>query len=313
VDEIQYWSDLVRLQQLISRAIILCLVFCIGCDTERLDQFSKFSTAGTQYVLAFHSLTNQAGSAMIAVDSATLVIAHKDVLPDLTKDPNKYATYILDHDSQLQIYLANLKLLDEHATKLGSYFDAISNLTNGKAASGTTAAATDLLNSIDQLNPKVGSATFLGKTVQDYVKSGTPFIVAHFEVKALDDQLEKAKPIIQKALELQQAAVEAIAAQMKAALVDTLKIRESTDVVDPYLQQQIPSSWNANREAYLRAQVTLSSLDSAQAAISQLNVAFKQLVENKNASIDLTSLLNAISKMTGYVSSVETSAKTPTK
>jgi hypothetical protein len=59
------------------------------------------------------------------------------------------------------------------------------------------------------------------------------FVVTHFEVKALDEQLHKAAPAIDQALALQEAAVTVIAEQMKAALGASLEVRESTDVVDP--------------------------------------------------------------------------------
>jgi hypothetical protein len=289
-------------------AIVLCFVILTSCDAQRLDQFSKFATAGSQYVVAFHGLVKQAGSAMIAVDSATLVAAHRIVIPELSANPGKYAGDVRRQDALLESYLATLQLIDEHATRLGAYFDAIANLTNGKAASASTAAATDLLNSIDELNPKIGSASLGGKTVQDFVKTGTSFVVAHFEIKALDEQLGKAKPIIERALALQEAAVVAIGTQLKASLADTLEVQETTDVINPYLQQQVPANWNATRESYLRTRVTLSSLDSAQSAIKQLNAAFKQLVENKNSAVDLTSLLNAIGEMAGYVSSLESAS-----
>ncbi|HXN74436.1 MAG TPA: hypothetical protein VN861_17950 [Candidatus Acidoferrales bacterium] len=290
--------------------VLLALTFFPSCDTQRLGQFAAFATAGSQYVTAFHQLTAQAGSAMIAIDSVVLITAHNQVSSDLKANPSKYESEVVSHDQLLQTYLANLQLLDEHATQLGSYFDAISNLADGKAASGTSAAATDLLNSIEALSPSVAKATFLGKSVQDYVTTGTPLVVAHFEVTALDDQLKKAAPVIDTALSLQEAAVAAIGSQLKASLGDTLSASETNEVVDPYLQTtELPANWNTNREAFLRAKVTLGNLDSAQAAIKQLHITFKQLVEDKNASIDLTTLLNDITKMAGYANSLESSLK----
>jgi hypothetical protein len=299
-----------KIRRILVAIVLVFLTTFSGCDTQRLDQFSAFATAGSQYVAAFHQLTNQAGSAMIAIDSVVLITAHKLVSSDLQNNPTKYESEVVSHDQQLQTYLANLQLIDQHASLLGSYFSAISNLTNGKAASGTTAAATDLLRSIETLNPNVAKTTFLGKTVQDYVTSGTPVVVAHFEVKALDDQLRTAAPVLETALSLQEAAVAAIGGQLKASLGDILKASETNEVVNPYLQpNDLPANWNTNREAYLRAAVILTNLENAQSAINKLHIAFKQLVENKNASVDLTSLLNDVSKMAGYARSLESSLK----
>jgi hypothetical protein len=60
------------------KRLLVSLIFfatLVGCDTERLSQFSSFAAAGSQYVQNFHQLTAQAGSAMIASDSATLIVA----------------------------------------------------------------------------------------------------------------------------------------------------------------------------------------------------------------------------------------------
>jgi hypothetical protein len=247
---------------------------------------------------------------MIAVDSVVMIAAHADVASDLKANPAKYSAIVVQHDQLLQQHLALLQLIDAHATLLGSYFNAIAKITDAKNAANTTSAATDLLKSIDSLNPNVAKATFLGKSVQDYVTVGTPFIIAHFEVKALDEQLQRAAPVIEQALSLQEAAVTAISEEIKSSMGDTLKAREQAEVIAPYLKPaDLPTSWNTNREAYLRASVTLTSVNSAQAAIKQLHVAFKQLVENKSAPVDLQSLISDISQMAAYANAAQSTLK----
>jgi hypothetical protein len=291
--------------------IFTCALVLCGCDEQRLNQYSTFATAGQVYVANFHQVTAQAGSAMIAVDSVLMSTAHKDVISDLKKNPAKYSAQVEQHDELLQKYLSTLQLIDAHATALGAYFDAIAKLTDNKTATNTASAATDLLNAVDSLNSHLAKATILGKPIADYVSKGTPFVVAHFQVKALDAQLQKASPIVDLALSLQEGAVVAIGEQIRASLTDTLKNRESTDVIEPFLKtDELPASWNTNREAYLRANVTLSNVNSAQAAIKQLHITFKQLVENPTAAIDLQSLISDISAMSAYANAAQTTLKT---
>lgn len=282
-------------------AILLALalaLFC-GCDSQRLDQFASFATAGCQYVEALHKVLADAGSAMIASDSVTLLTVRKQAgVGD--------ANAVIQNDKQLETYLDNLQKIDAHASLLGAYFSAISNLTNGKAASNTAAAATGLLDSINNFNPQIEKISFGGKSTKDVVNTGTNLVVTHFEVRALDEQLHKAAPTIDQALALQEAAATVIAEQMKAALGASLEVRESTDVVDPYVNGP-PANWNSNRESFLRAKVTIASVDQAKTAITHLRLVFKQLMENPHASIDLTSLLTDISKMAGYASALESS------
>src|SRR5437667_875698 len=105
--------------------IVLAVVFPLssGCDSQRLDQFASFASAGSQYVQALHKVIEQAGSAMIASDSATLIVARKQAG---TGDRNA----VIRDDQLLEIYLDNLQKIDSHATLLGQYFNAIAKLTN---------------------------------------------------------------------------------------------------------------------------------------------------------------------------------------
>lgn len=61
-------------RNVIAAVILLALTLVYGCDSHRLDQFADFASAGSQYVQNFHQITAQAGSAMIAIDSATLMV-----------------------------------------------------------------------------------------------------------------------------------------------------------------------------------------------------------------------------------------------
>jgi hypothetical protein len=281
-------------------SIVLAVAFLLsGCDSNRLDQFASFAAAGSQYVQAFHKVTEKAGSAMIAVDSAALIVARNQAGVGDAKT-------VEQNDRALETYLANLRMIDSHANLLGAYFDAITRLANGKAADDTSAAAAALLDSIDSFNPQIEKAWFGDKNVKDYIKGGTNLTVTHFEVKALNDHLKKAAPTIDQALTLQEAAIQAIAEQMKASLSDTFTVRESMEVIQPYVQGP-PANWSAHRESFLRTKMTIADVDNANVAIQKLHASFRELVQNRNASIDFAALLNDINKIAGYASAIEAS------
>ena len=142
-----------------AASILLALVFSPGCDSGRLSQFSIFATAGSLYVQNLHKVIEQAGSAMIASDSAVLVTAGKIAGKDVVSShKDQYTKDIQTDDAELQEYLATLQIIDAHATLLGSYFDALAKLANSKADTKTTAAG-NLLDSIAISNPKVENAT----------------------------------------------------------------------------------------------------------------------------------------------------------
>jgi hypothetical protein len=302
--------------------LVFIVCFALSCDSNRLTQFATFATAGSQYVQNFHLLIQQAGSTMIAADSATFYIARQEALADpkgpaVTWDPRKdqIEQQVAAEDKLLAEYLANLQLLDKHATLLGSYFGAITQLTNGKAAASVSTSASNLLDSINKLNPDVENVKFEGFTAKQFVQGLTPLVVDHFEVKALDDQLKKDADTINQALNLQKAAVTALGKQITASTGVTLTLQEQTQIVLPYAQSAPLSEadWNSKRQAFLQTQSTLQNIDSATKAISQMQNQFQQLVTNKRAQIDFTNLINAINSMTGYVSSMQSAVNTTTK
>lgn len=290
---------------------LVLFALLISCDSERLTQFSSFAAAGSQYVQNFHDLTAQAGSAMIASDSATLITARTQAGAAIASHIPEYTNDVQKDDQGLEQYLSTLQQLDAHAALLGSYFSAITQLTNGKAGTQVATAADSFLDSINTFNPQIEKATLGGKSVKTYLQPAATLIVDHFEAKELDNQLKKAAPIIDQALSLQEAAVAALMAQIKESQGASLEIRESTDVINPYVSPgALPASWPTSREAFLRDQVTIRGLSSAQSAISQLHITFKQLVQNKHSSPDFTTLLSEIEKMSGYVSAVKSSSST---
>jgi hypothetical protein len=292
----------------IGIALILCTVVS-GCDSDRLAQFGAFASAGTAYVTTFHTFTADAGSAYISADSATLMVARSEAGAGITSNAGVFRKSVADEDIALKDYLANLKKLDEHAALLGAYFAAITQLTNGKASSSTVTSIDGLVDSINKFNPEIEKVSFGGKNVKDYIGIVAPLVVDHFEVKALNEELKKSSPVIDKALTLQEAAVAALSDQMKSSLAASLQVREAKDVLDPYVAAgPLPSSWSANREAYVRQNLILDSADSAKTAVASLHKAFNELVSNKAAEVDFSALMTAIGKMAGFVVAAKAAA-----
>jgi hypothetical protein len=288
-------------------SVLLIGLLSTGCDSERLSQFGAFAAAGSAYVSAFHAFTHEAGTAFIAADSATLIKARNLAGADVVAaNRGEFRKRVAEEDDLMKDYLTNLRKLDTHATLLGNYFNAVSKLTNGNAASSTITSVDSLLDSINSFNPQIENATFGDKKVKDYLGTATELIVAHFEAKALNRELQKSAPVIQKALALQAAAIKALQEQMKPSLVVSLQAEESTEVLDPYVSKNaLPNSWASEREAYLRQDVNLHAADAAQNAIESLQDSFSDLVTNPKAKIDLSVLLNEIGKMASYASSTD--------
>jgi hypothetical protein len=294
--------------RLVTAALFLTL-FSAGCDSDRLAQFGGFAAGCTAYVTTFHSLTQEVGTAFIAADSAASIVAREAAGDDNLKlHAADYMKQIAADDVSLKTYLATLQTLDEHASLLGSYCAAITALTDGKASAATVTSIDGLVDSINQFNPAIEKASFAGQTVKSFLGTATAPVVAHFEVRALSQNLARWAPVIDKALALQEAAVAALSAQLQDSLKASLQVQETATVLTPYVTPgPLPGSWAANREAYIRQNVVLQSADSAKKAVTTLHADFRTLVADKDAKIDFATLMQDIGKMAGFAAAVKSS------
>lgn len=293
-----------------SRVLILALLLpalLTGCDGDRLNQFGMFAAAGSAYVTAFHGLVAETGDAMVASDSATLIVARRMAGDGVSADRSEYRKQIVTNDKLLQQYLVDLEHIDQHARLLGEYFDAVTALTNGKAQQSTSSSADGLLDAISALNPQVESAKIGTTGVKDFLHPATTLVVAHFQVNALTRELQRAAPVIDQALALQEAAVAAMSEQLQGSLQSSLEVREATNVITPYVASgPLPPGWAQNRENYVRTSVAIGSAGAAKRTVAALHQAFRALVANRATQVDLRSLLASVGTMTAYTTTVHT-------
>ncbi len=298
-------------RKLTAHVALLTTLSLIGCDTDRLAQFGAFAAAGTAYVAIFQTFTADVGSAFIAADSATFVKARTNQdAAHLAENARILRADLAQDDKTLKAYLSNLQKLNAHANLLGAYFAAMTQLTNGKASAAAVTSLNSQLDSINTFNPEIEKVSFAGKNVKDFIGLPTQLVVTHYEVKALDKQLKMSAPVIDRALTLQQAAIEALSAELNDSLSASLQLQESANVLDPYVTPgPLPSAWIANREAYIRKEVILESADGAVAAIKSLHTAFTQLATDKSSTINFGKLYSDIGTMAGYAAAAQASHK----
>jgi hypothetical protein len=284
-------------------ALLGVVVFLSGCDSERLKEFSSLAAAGSAYAATFPTLTNQLGSAHIMIDS-DFAISQKKVH---SQDPSLLAKAIGEQDVQLKHYLATLDKLNAHAALLGAYFDAMAQMANTKNSEQVATSANGLLTHIGDLNATIKNAKIGTKTISDFLEVESKLVVAHFQVKALDENIQTHADVIDKALSLQEAAIKAIRAELTDDLSNINQFNEQDKVIGPFVASgtDVPKSWSADREAYIRSTLMLENADAAQNAITKLRGTFRDVVQDKGAQVDFNGLLTAIGGMAGYANAVK--------
>ncbi len=292
----------------------VCLIFyATGCDSDRLQNFATFAGLGTTYITAFHGLTKAAGDAYIANSNATMIEA-RTMSGDPVAAASKLLPLVKKNADLTRDYLINLQKLDTQADLLGSYFAAIAQLSGTKSSDAISASTASLVDALKGVAPQIEDLKIGTNSVASFLPQAGTVAVAHFEVKALDKRLEADAPVIDHALALQEAAVAAISAQLAAALKDSSDMFEVSHIERPYASAgNLPASWAADREQVIRTTVVLDNAEGAKEASTKLRKSFEDLVSNKNAQLDLKGLLDAIQKMSGYVTAVNSTTAKSTK
>jgi hypothetical protein len=290
------------------------LLTATGCDDARLKAFSDFAAAGSAYTTAFHSLTKAVADAELAKSNAILLDA-RDLMfkSEAGSDAEEKASrkelgQQAEMNTQLlREYLKNLRRLDAHASAMGAYFKELASYTSEKNGNAVSDATSALAQSIEKLNPEIEKMKF-GKFAVGAARTAGNLVIAHIQVKTLDNILTRDKKTLDDAFALQQQAVDALADDLADSVKATTMVAE-TRVNLAYMNRgKLPPTWERDRERAIREMVVVGSADGAKDAIAKLRASFIALVENKPAPVDLASILDSIEQMAGYAKAVEDGA-----
>ncbi|WP_353063809.1 hypothetical protein RBB77_21505 [Tunturibacter psychrotolerans] len=296
----------------VFHACALLPIFLIaGCDSERLKQFSDLAAAGTAYAAAEAALSDQLSSTYIQADSV-LLARQKDIKTQAPASALEAA--IKQANTDVETYLVTLSKVDQQTKILGMYFTQMSLLADTKNSDGIVKSADGLLEQLGSIDKSLESTAIGGKVVGDSVKEFAPLVVEHFQVKALDANLQKNADEIDRALALQQAAISVMTTALTQSLSTINSYTEDEKVVGPFKSPgPLPKTWVQDRETLIRTQLDLAKSQAANDSVTKLRTAFRDVVSNKGAKVNFSDLLNTISQMAGYVSDLKTTVNPAAK
>jgi hypothetical protein len=261
-----------------------------GCATARVNHFQSFSHAGSAYSRAVGALLDQAGAAAIDADTL-LLVRDRDVLPDRGKT-------LLERNQELRRRLAILADLKRHAQLLQSYFDALAALAGSNAPSGIGSAAEGLVKSLGQLSSRIADAKVGNYAVSGFVGSAAKIVVAHFRAAALEEELKRNAGAVARELELQEAALTAVAKALQTDLRVQLQMQETQDVALPFAGAgALPPNWQQRRKDHLQASLALTSAEAAAAAARKLKLSFVALAEGRIEVVNVPAIVSDINDL----------------
>ncbi len=250
--------------------LFLVVGLLTACTSARINQFKQFSQASVVYSNATDLLTREAGEAAIDADSAIL----KKVRPSL--NPSDLKVSIVTQNELLKERLELLADLRRHAFILRNYFTALGVLAESDAPSGIGKATEGIVTSLGEVNSRINTATIGDQSVSDFVGDAVPIVVAQFQRAALEKELKSRAETLERELDLQQAAMEALSKSMKTDLKIVLGHQESEEIVRPYVSSAnpLPNNWTKRRRELLTSTCNLASVEAAADAAKNLKLSF---------------------------------------
>lgn len=285
-----------------ATALTLTALFLSACaTTARVGQFREFADAGVAYVDAADAFLEEAGDAAIDADSHVLMVARERLPPDAAERANG----LVESNRLLRERLALLLDLRAHGHLLRAYFLALAALADSEAPSEIGRASQEIVTSLGALDEGIKRAKVGDRAVGDFTGAVVEITVANFKRAALERELNAHASIIERELDLQQAAMRAIGEQMRTDLEIVLAGLETTEIVRPFSgTRQLPRRWPASRREILKAALAVESADAAADAAEGLKTSFVALVEDRLGISDLQALVADIDRILELIETV---------
>jgi len=275
------------------------VVLLSSCARARLNHFRNFSQAGAAYTRAVSVVLDEAGATAVEANSLLAVA-------DRPLSEKERGEFINKNNELMRARLAILGDLKRHAQLLRSYFDALAALADGDASSGVGTAAQGAVQSLGTLHPRIAKASVGGLSVASLVGSVAKIVVARFQVAALEKELKANAQTIERELDLQRAALSAIARILRTDLQIQVQQRESQEVVIPYVKDAaLAPAWRQRRRELLVAQASVTSADAAVEAARQLQLAFVALSEGRGRLVDVPAMISDINDILTLIEKVK--------
>lgn len=271
-----------------------------ACSSARVSQFDGFAAAGIKYADAIPAVYDQAFEAAVRTDSLVLrevrqKLPQKDRLAEIGESNKNLA-------ARLEILTA----LKAHAAEFRAYFIALRALASSDVGSGLTQATKDLTASLGKLDSSITKLSVGKLPINDFIGQAVPLAVAQYKSAALNTELKERASTIEKELNLQEAALSAIAAQMKSDIGAQLTVQDRDEIVLPFVRDgTLPADWNEKRLQGFRRRLDLGVIDAAVSAAKNLRLSYIALAEDRLDDSGLSLLITDINKLIALAEGVK--------
>lgn len=285
--------------------LLLGAAVLAGCAT-RANKFKEFAKAGTRYADLQNEVILQAAAA--AIDNDSLVLSGgRENLESL----EKRQAAITKNNNLIERRLELLEKVRQHGTLLRAYFDALGRLAETDAPRETAEAARRIGGAIETLDPGIKEAEVGGVKVAGLMGRAVDLAVSLEVSGALEGELKERASTIGREMDLQKAAMRAIAGQAKTDRKARINQIQFLNVDSPYADSDgpLPADWMERRREVFMARFSSNSFDAAVQAAERLHGSFVALVEGRLEESDMPALLDEMDRHLAEIIKLRTAAR----
>jgi uncharacterized protein YjaG (DUF416 family) len=300
-------TEYIKHNKQMRRYLILLLLFSVtSCVSTRVNQFAGFAEAGRQYTRAMESLTTEAGGLAIDADSELLLKGR-----DQLSQEERGKMYIERSDA-LRELLVTLQGIRKHSRLLERYFTALGALAGSDPTAALSSELNSVVNSLAALHPALEKASMGNARVSDYMGAAVPLVLSGIKQQALEQELRRNAPVIERELELQTALLKALSQQMTEDLELLLDMKDYSGVTRPFVEApSLGDTWKAKRKEVLTGYLSVDAVEKAASAAESLQRGFRDLVERRIGIGGFAPVFSDIHAMLDLVEMLRTPKTTP--
>lgn len=282
-----------------------------GCAASRAPAFAEFAEAGVAYADATTTVLDDAATAAVDADSAVLGAARDELsrareglkgdalAARREADRLALTARLNEHNALLRKHVGLLDDLRTHASGLREYFSMLAELADAETAPALGEAAREASDALGEVSSRIRDARIGPVEVNDLVRPVAAIAVARYQRETLDAELQARSSFIASELELQRAALDAIAEELGADRQIVARSTERSVIVEPFRNtaRALPRSWANARREFLLGPTVEDSVRAAANAADELKASFTALVEGRLDDGDLSGAVQSVRRV----------------
>ncbi len=290
------------------KKLIILLIFIgfTSCVSTRVNQFAEFANAGRQYARAMESLTTEAGGLAIDADSELLLKGREELSRE------ERGKMYIDRSEALKELLGTLQGIRKHSRLLERYFNALGALAGSDPTAALTSELNSVVSSLAGLHPGLERASIGNSKVTDFMGAAVPLVLSGIKQQALEEELRRNAPVIERELELQSALLKALSQQMTEDLEMLLDMKDYSGVIRPFVEAaSLGDPWKARRKEVLTGYLSVDAAEKATSAAESLQRGFRDLIERRMGIAGFAPVFSDVHAMLDLVEMLRNQKITP--